>query len=206
MRPNRWWVLAVPLVLSPAARAAEPDSPAPAKKGTIGKKKVEVPKIDLSGMSAIPNAEGLQARKAEPTTMAPRAGDGDLKYEVVTIAHARQFSRTGKGYAPVGGLLRQIALEGNPPATQRFTTYVRVRATRETDAAIEVVILDPSGDTALSGTGHIRFKKFGKGADADWTIDWDPTPRPRGGKYQVVVRVGGQPMGTWPLEVVSEKT
>jgi hypothetical protein len=201
MRPDRWWVLALPLVLSSAAPAAEP---AGTKKAT-GKLKVEVPKIDLSGMGAIPTGEGLQAKKAESTSLAPRAGDGDLKYEVITLAHARQFARTGKGYAPVGGLLRSIALEGNPPATPRFTTFVRLRATRETDVAIEVVILDPKGDTAMSGTGHIRFKKFGKSADADWTIDWDPTPRPRGGTYQVLVRVGGQPMGTWPLEVVAEK-
>jgi hypothetical protein len=203
MRPDRRWVLAVFLTFSFAVGAAEPAGGA--KKSAPGKGKLEVPKIDLSGMAAIPTGEGLQAKKEDPNPMVPRAGDGDLKFQVITVAHARQFSRTGKGYAPVGGLLKTVALEGTPPATPKFTTFVRVRATRETDAAIEVALLDPSGDTAMSGTGHIRFKKYGTGADADWTIDWDPTPCPRGGTYQVLVRVGGQPMGTWPLEVVAEK-
>jgi hypothetical protein len=207
MRPDRWWVIAVPLLFSVGAFAAEPSaspSSTGAKKAT-GKAKFDVPKIDLSGIGAIPKAEGIQPKRAEVSPTAPGAGDPELKFEVVTVAHARQFTRTAKGYSPVGGLLREIALEGNPPATQRFTTFVRVRATRETDAAIEIAVLDSRGDTAMSGTGHVRFKRYGARADADWTIDWDPTPHPRGGKFQVLVRVAGRPMGTWPLEVVSEK-
>ena len=200
MQSPRWLLLSGVLSISFTALGAETTPKAPAKT------KVDVPKIDLSGLGSIPKGEGLSAKRVErpePEPMAPRFGDAELaKYEVLGIGHARSFTRGAKGLAPVGGMLRSIQLSGTPPTTQPFATVVRVRSSHKGDAAIEVVILDPSGDTALSGSGQVRFKS--DGTTTDWQIDWDPTPRPKSGTYQVLVRVGGKPMGTWSLEVVHE--
>ena len=208
MRSPRCFVLSAVLGFSTTAFGAE--ATATKKTDTTSKAsaktKLDVPKIDLSGLSSVPKGEGLTAKRAErpeAEAMAPRFGDAELvKYEVLGIGHARSFTRGVKGLAPVGGMLRSVQLTGTPPATQPFSTVVRVRSSHKGDAPIEVVILDPSGDTALSGSGQLRFKS--DGTTTDWQIDWDPTPRPKSGTYQVLVRVGGKPMGTWSLEVVHE--
>lgn len=199
---DRRLVVAAVMAFSLSAFAAEAP---PAKKAsaakTPAKAKLEVPKIDLSGLGEIPKGEGMQSRKAETADLAPQFGDSEtVKYDVVGIGHAKSFTRSAKGLMPVGGMLRSIALEGKPPTTQAFSTVVRVRSSRVGDASIEIVVLDPSGDTALSGSGLLRFKSAG--SNTDWVIDWEPTPRPKSGTYQVLVRVAGRPMGTWPLEVV----
>jgi hypothetical protein len=205
MRSPCWLVLPAVLGCSLVALGADP---APSKKPAATKAaakstKLDVPKIDLSGLGTIPKGDGIVAKRVENEELTPRFGDSEVvTYEVVGIGHARSFTGGAKGLTPVGGMLRSIALSGDPLSTPPFTTVVRVRSSQKGDAPIEVVILDPSGDTALSGSGVVRFKNPGT---TDWQIDWDPTPRPRGGTYKVLVRVGGKPMGTWSLDVTAEK-
>jgi hypothetical protein len=162
--------------------------------------KVEVPKVDLSGLGALPTGEGISASRAREDALTPRAA-ADVQYEVVLVQHARQFTRTADTYAPVGEALQSVALAGDPPHTPRFTTHVRVRATREGRASLDLVVLDPAGDTAMSGEGTLIFR--GDKREGDFLIEWDPTARPTGGTYQLLVRVAGRPLGTWPLEVVA---
>jgi hypothetical protein len=205
MRSLRWLVLPSVLAVSFTALGTETTgTKKTAAAKAAPKTKLDVPKIDLSGLATIPKGDGITARRVETEELAPRFGDAEVvKYEVVGIGHARAFTHGAKGLVPVGGMLRSITLTGSPLATQPFATVVRVRSTQKGDAPIEIVILDPAGDTALSGSGLVRFKTAG--ANQDWQIDWDPTPRPKSGTYQVLVRVGGKPLGTWPLEVVAEK-
>jgi hypothetical protein len=41
--------------------------------------------------------------------------------------------------------------------------------------------------------------------EVDYMVDWDPTPTRAGGDFKVLIRIGGQVMGTWPLKVVAQK-
>ena len=204
----RWLVIPAVLGFSITALGAEtaPSKKPAATKAAAATKpaKLDIPKIDLSGLATIPKGDGIAAKKVETEELTPRFGDSEVvKYEVLGIGHARSFTSSAKGLAPVGGMLRSIELSGDPLSTPRFTTVVRVRSSQKGEAPIEVAILDPAGDTALSGSGAVRFKSAG--SHQDWQIEWDPTPRVRGGTYKVLVRVGGKPMGTWSLEVTSEK-
>lgn len=196
MRSGSRLALAALLAVSSAAGGADP---APKK---ASKSKLEVPKIDLSGLGSIPNLDGVRTEREKPPALKPQVVELDVKYEVKTLAHALDFNRTAKGHAPTGSLLRSIALTGSPLTTQQFATFVRVRATREGDAPIEIEIGDPtSREAPMTGRGSLSFK--GTPADGDWVIVWDPTPRLKGGTYQVVVRVAGQRLGSWPLEFVA---
>ena len=50
----------------------------------------------------------------------------------------------------------QVATDGNPPTTEKFSTVVRVKATQKTNASIDVVILDPRGDTLMEAGREIE--------------------------------------------------
>lgn len=193
------------LVALPFSDAIAADK-APAKK----KSNVVVPKIDLSGIGGdLPSSDGIKSKKAEGNAMSPKASDPDVSYSVVEVAHAQDFSRGFGGAKPVGGALKAISLYGKPPTTQKFTTLVKVKATRPVNTSIELVILDSRGDTAMSGSGELSFKsddkKKNEASEVDYLMDWAPTPQPKGGDYKVLVRIAGQPMGTWPLKVLDEK-
>ena len=58
--------------------------------------------------------------------------------------------------------------------------------------------------TTVPSIVHSFARRFRgpKGDEVDYVIEWDPVPCRFSGDFQVVVRVGGQPMGTWPLKVV----
>lgn len=166
-----------------------------------------VPKIDLSGMGgALPAAEGLKSKKSEsqPQELTTKSSTPDVAYSVLEVVHAQDFTRAAGGVKPVGGALKAISLYGKPPSTQKFTTLVKVKATRPVNTSIELVVLDTRGDTAMTGSGQLTFKPNEK-AEVEYLMDWAPTPQPRGGDYKLLVRIGGQPMGTWPLKVLDEK-
>jgi hypothetical protein len=80
---------------------------------------------------------------------------------------------------------------------------VRVKSPQKANASIDVVILDPRGDTTMSASGQLNFRGQNQ-TEADWTVEWDPTPCRAGGNYQVMVRIAGQVLGTWPLKVVQK--
>ena len=84
------------------------------------------------------------------------------------------------------------------PASRPITSIAFQEA--RVNASIELVILDPRGDTALSGAGELVFRD-GKADHVDYLLDWAPVARPSGGDYQLLIRIAGKPMGTWPLKV-----
>jgi len=55
------------------------------------------------------------------------------------------------------------------------------------------------GDVLMSSTGNLTFRGT-KGDEVDYTIDWDPTPCRGGGDYTMMVRIGGQEMGSFPMK------
>ncbi len=195
---------ALALVGIPSESSAE--SPAIKKKKAPAskqkaKQQVEVPKIDLGGLGGLPQMDGIEMKRAGQDDIGPRVTTkGEVKYEVLDVVHATGFTRTADGTKPAGEALRAIQLHGRPPVTQQFTTLVKVKATQSVNASIDVVILDPRGDTALSGSGNLSFA-HSKTGEVEWLIDWSPTPRAAGGNYKMLIRVAGRPMGTWPLQV-----
>jgi hypothetical protein len=189
------------LLLVPAlALAAEPARKKPAAKPAMT---VEVPKIDLGGIGGVPKADGMEAKRADQRDIAPKVTSSDVQYSVEEVVNAQEFTRTAAGNRPVGEPLKAVRMHGRPQVTQQFTTLVRVKATQNVNASIDVVILDPRGDTALSGSGTLSFTGS-KTGEVEWLIDWAPTARPSGGDYKMLIRVAGRPMGTWPLKVLAE--
>ncbi|MBX5481493.1 MAG: hypothetical protein IRZ16_06580 [Myxococcaceae bacterium] len=190
--------LPVLILLVPAAGLAGDKRAPPPKK---------VPALDL-GLGkiggALPDTNGIERPKAQTEGISPKVTTSDVHYEVLSVQHAYDFTRTTHGIQPVGDLLTAIALYGQPPTTQKFTTWVRVKASGPVSATIEMAILDSRGDTAMSGNGELNFKGA-KDGEVDWLIDWAPVARPHGGTWKVLVRIAGQPMGTWPLQVIEEK-
>ena len=81
--------------------------------------------------------------------------------------------------------------------TEKFSTVVRVKAPEKKNTSIEIAILDPRGDTVMDAQGQLTFKS----EEADWTVDWDPTGLRNVGDFQVLVRIGGNPLGTFPLKI-----
>lgn len=193
---KRLFVLIVLALLPCAAIAAEK-----------AKGKVK-PKLDL-GIGTIggelPAADGIERKKAKQEGVAPKVTtSADATFEVVEVQNAWDFTRSASGMKPVGDLLTAITLYGKPPTTQKFTTLVRIKATQPVTAPIELALLDPRGDTAMSGSGELNFKGA-KDGEVSWLIDWAPVARPTGGDFKLLIRVAGRPMGTWPLKVVEEK-
>jgi hypothetical protein len=180
------------------ALAADPKPKAGAKpKG----KPVE---LNLPSVGALPSADGLSKPKEKTTDQSPTTTAANATYQIVRVMHGRAFNRSAGGATPVGGALETIALSGNPPSTEKFGTIVRVKSPQRTNAPIDVVILDPRGDTTMSHSGELNFRGT-KQDEVDYSVEWDPTPQRSGGAFQVMVRIGGQVMGTWPLKVASGK-
>lgn len=192
-------LLAVAALLSAAAFAGDPPkTTAKPKAGTKTQKPV-VPSFSLPSMGEVPKADGLVRPKAETDqqreSSAVRAADA--KYDVVKVEFAKAFVRSPKGQVPVAPF-QSVALRGDPPTTEKFSSLLRVKSAQKTDAPLEMVILDPRGDTAMSAQGELVFR--GSTTDeVEYTVDWDPTPLRSAGKYQVLVRIAGEPKGTWPL-------
>ena len=165
--------------------------------------KLKGQKLDLGlpkTFNAIPTGEGLEKPKEKTTQAGPTTNSNDAQYVVVSVVHGKSFLRTATGAKP-SSPFEQVPTEGNPPTTEKFSTVVRVRCISKVNASIDVVILDPRSDTLMEASGQLLFRAQ-KDPELDWTVDWERTQLPRGtGTYQVLVRVAGQPMGTFPLKI-----
>jgi hypothetical protein len=165
------------------------------------KQKFDVPNLGLGNVGGeIPKADDLKKPETGSQDLGLKSSAKDVKYQVVKVEHATDFTGGPHGGKAVGPL-EAVVLSGEPPTLQKFATRVRVKASARVNAPIELVILDARGDTALSGNGEVVF---GQGDEADYLMDWAPVARPSGGDYKVLVRIAGQPMGTWPLKVVKK--
>jgi len=163
-------------------------------------KSPDVSSITLPPLAEIPTADGISPPAAERLATEPSA-PASAVYSVTKIQHAKSFLLSRLGPLPVGGAIDQVHLGGKPPSFEKFSTAVRVKSPQKVNAMIEVLVLDPRGDVAMSAAGELRFRGA-KGDEVDYVVDWDAVPCRWAGDFLVAVRVGGQPMGTWPLKVV----
>lgn len=192
-------LFATTLLLSLPAHAADKKAPA--------KKPADKPVVKLDGMFNMPGAElpkDSLEKKNEKLGDAPKESVGNASYEVLKVQHGRGFTRSPTGATAQGGELLEIALSGNPPTTDKFTTIIRVKSSAKNNVPIEVAVIDPRGDTVMSSpSGTLVF--FGSKQDAvDYQIDWEPTALRSGGDYKVLVRVANEVKGTWPLKVAQK--
>ncbi len=178
---------------APAAHATETKKPA-AKES--GKMKMD---LNLPSFGAVPKGDDIAQPKADNKAIESTTTASNATYTVLRVLHGKQFTRSASGATPSGSI-EPISLSGTPPSTPKFTTVVRVKSPQRVNSSIDVVILDPRGDTAMTASGEVNFRGT-KQDEVDYTVDWDPTPQRAGGQFQVMVRIGGQVMGTWPLKV-----
>jgi hypothetical protein len=161
-------------------------------------------KIELPAMGALPETGKMKKLEEEKLPTGPTVTPNTAGYSVVRVLHGTQFVRSANGATPVGGAMDEIVVSGNPPSTPKFTTVVRVRCKQRVSAPIEVALLDPRGDIAMNAIGEVSFRGVTQD-EVDYTVDWDPTPTRAGGAFQIVVKVAGEPMGTWPIKLVEKK-
>lgn len=200
---NRIALLSAALLALPAAAA---DKAPPKKQVKSAKGAPQHMDLGLGGIgtgSALPTNEKLDKPKGEKL--------GDLKqgaesatYEVTKVMHGHSFMRSPTGSTAMGGELKEIALSGNPPSTEKFTTMIRVHSKGRDNVPIEVAVVDPRGDTVMSSEGSVHFQGV-KQDDVDYQIDWDPTPLRGPGEYKMLVRVANEVKGTYPLTIVDKK-
>jgi len=57
----------------------------------------------------------------------------------------------------------------------------------------------------MTSSGELNFRRA-KGDEVEYPVEWAPTPWPKGGNFSLLIRIGGQAMGTWPLKVVGPGT
>lgn len=193
---HKFALVIVALSVAPLlAQATEP----PSLKGT---KKTSAPplKLDLPAFENIPQNQKLEsAAEAKERSQSP-APSVDESYSIVRLIHGRGFVHSADGLKPTL-TLAQIAASGSPLMLDGFSSVVRVKHERKKDARIELVVLDDRGDTVMSAEGALRF---GKSQQAEWQVDWEPTRIRAAGDYQVLIRIGGNPISTLPLKIVSE--
>ena len=197
------------LALALAAAPAVAGDPQPAAKSPPAKadkaekklkgKKTALPSFQMPDFGEIPKADGAKGAQRDSLGTDTRAASTDAAYTVVRVQHAKQFSMTSQGASAIRPL-EVVAVKGSPPTTEKFSSAVRVKSPQKAGAGIEVVLLDPRGDTALSASGQISFSATG-GDETEWLVDWDPSTVRSGGEYKVLVRIDGQPMGSWPLKL-----
>ncbi len=183
-------LLAVAVLCGGSVLAAEP-------------KKVKGEKLDLGlpkTFNALPTGENMEKPKEKSAQQVPTTTSASAEYAVVRVIHGKTFVRSPEGAKPSAPFVA-VPTEGNPPMTEKFSTVIRVRCTQKTNAPIDVVILDPRNDTLMEASGEIYFRGQ-KEMEVDYTVDWERTQLPRGaGAYQVLVRVAGAPLGTFPLKI-----
>jgi len=183
-------LLAVAVLCGGSVLAAEP-------------KKVKGEKLDLGlpkTFNALPTGENMEKPKEKSAQQVPTTTSASAEYAVVRVIHGKTFVRSPEGAKP-SAPFDAVPTEGNPPMTEKFSTVIRVRCTQKTNAPIDVVILDPRNDTLMEASGEIYFRGQ-KEMEVDYTVDWERTQLPRGaGAYQVLVRVAGAPLGTFPLKI-----
>jgi hypothetical protein len=187
--------LVIAALFACSASAEDPKPKDPKLKGSM---KQQAPKIDLGlpSFGAIPSGEGMKKAEEKAPADRPTTTEGAAPYSIVSVQHGKSFLRTPTGAKPSAPFPSVVAT-GAPLKTEKFSTVVRVKAPDKKSTAIEVVVLDPRGDTVMDASGQLTFK----GDEADWTVDWDPTGIRNTGDFQVLVRLGGNPMGAFPLKI-----
>ncbi|MFT3708611.1 MAG: hypothetical protein QM817_13245 [Archangium sp.] len=182
------------LSLSTAALAEEP-------KKLKGSKKESAPKLDLGlpQFGEIPKDQKLESAKGKETTQTgPTGAKADEGYSVVSVLHGKSFIRASGG-SRVSAPYPQVTLtSANPYTTEKFSSVVRIKSPGKKNTSIELAILDSRGDTVMDASGQIRFTNS---EEAEWQVDWEPTGVRNPGEFQVLVRIGGNPLGTFPLKV-----
>ncbi len=184
------------LTLSLVAGAADP---APRLKGS---KKDNAPKLNLEmpTFNAIPKDQKLESatpRQAEPVgASGNRADEG---YTLVRIVHGKSFTKSADGAKPTAPF-PAVTWDPQTMMLEKFSSIIRVKSPGKRTTRIEVVVLDTRADTVMDASGELRF---GNSDEAEWQVDWDPSGARQPGEFQVLVRVGGNPLGTMPLKVVS---
>lgn len=192
MRSLRLSLPLLALLASPLASADEAKAKASAK--------VKAPSFSLPSFGELPKAEGISEKKTRTETPSIRRAESAPVYEVMEVKHAAGFTPGATGPEPIGNLLEALDVRGKPYETERFSTVLTIRSAQRVGAPIDVAILDTRGDTVMSATGEFTFADT-KADTARYQIDWDKSPVRGPGAYQVLVRIAGTPMGTWPLKV-----
>ncbi len=184
--------LLISLLLSCVAFAADPKL-----KGT---KKESAPKLDLGlpDFGELPKDQKLETASPKEEQTAPSTKRADEGYTLVRVVHGKGFTRGPNGLKPTQALA-QITVNPQTMTTERFSTVIRVKSPGKRNTAIEVAIMDTRTDTVMDAQGNLRF---GTTDEAEWQVDWDYTGVRAPGEFQVLVRVGGTPLGTTPLKVV----
>lgn len=199
MKISKVWLAALSLALAPQAFAAKPKAP---NSGSQGKFK----DLDLgiSNFGALPTDQKLESPKEAKPATESSVTVSNATYEVVKVLLGRQFTRSANGSTPTGGALKSISRSGTPPSTERFQSVVRIKSSAKVNAPIDLVFLDPRGDTAMSASGDLNFNSS-KQNEVDYLVEWDPTPTRSAGEFKLLIRVAGQVLGTWPVQVVDQK-
>lgn len=178
----------VSLALAGTSLAADPQM-----KGT---RKDAAPKLnlDLPDFGALPTGTKLESSKPKSERLETRKSTLDEGYSVVRVVNGKAFLRGPEG-AKSTAPFTQVTLTGN--TTEKFSTVVRVKSPARRSARIEVLVLDFRGDTVMEASGELVFRG---GDETEWTVDWEPTGVRGPGEFQVLVRVGGNPLGTFPVK------
>lgn len=182
-------VLVASLVCVGLAQAADPK--------LKGSKKEAAPKLDLQmpDFGALPTDTKLEKAKPKQDAMQTRKSPVEEGFSVVRVVNGKSFLRGPDGAKP-SAPFPQVTLTNN--TTEKFSTVVRVKNPAKHNARIEVVVLDFRGDTVMDASGELYFR--GKEDETEWTVDWEPTGVRGPGDFQVLVRVGGNPLGTFPIK------
>ena len=165
-----------------------------------GKKSESAPKVDLSlpSFDGIPKDQKLETAKPKDNKDAPSTPKVDEGYTVVRIVTGKSFTRSPEG-AKASAPYPAVALtSSNPNVTEAFSSVIRVKSPAKKNARIEVAVLDQRADTVMEASGELRFTS---GDEAEWQVDWEPTQIRTPGDFQYLVRVGGNPLGTFPLKI-----
>lgn len=191
------------LVTLPAGALAQ-DKPAekkeaPRLKGSV---KQSAPKIDLGlpAFGSIPKGDDVKRVDEKPAQDGPTVTSGQATYTIVSVQHGKGFVRSPTGSKP-SAPFPAVTAAGTPLMTEKFSTVVRVKAPDKKSTSIEVAVLDPRGDTVMDASGTLTFKND----ETDWTVDWETTGVRSAGDFQVLVRIGGNPLGTFPLKIEAKK-
>lgn len=163
------------------------------------------PKLDLGLKvevgSDIPKGNELEKPKEKKVSNESSASSTDTTWTVVKVQHGKNFMRGPNGAVSTSPYTVQGS--GNPFTTERFTTVVRVKCPQKTSASIELSILDGRGNSMMEGSGTVYFRAE-KSDESDYTLDWDPTPVRGPGTYNLLVKVAGNIIGTYPFEIVDK--
>jgi hypothetical protein len=158
--------------------------------------------LGLPSFGEIPKGADLHKPKARESNDGPTVTSAGAAYSIVKVQHAKSFARTPTGSVAVGAL-EAIPLSGKPLSTEKFTTVVRIKSPQRAAASVELAIVDTRGETLMSSSGQVSFRGT-KGDEVDYAIDWDPTPCRGAGDFELLVRVGGQALGSYPLKLAEK--